>query len=295
MYKVVRHHSENKITIEKNNELVACILQNHGGILQKLILDGKDIIDGSNINGSNQFFKNSILFPFTGRITDGKYTFENKSYQLEKNEPYSNNALHGLVFNQIFDLVSVKEEEEKAEISLSYKSNGCSGYPFPYSMNITYIIKEKTINFIVKITNIGEDTMPFGIGWHPYFKIQDSYSTKIQLNSRKKYITNNRLVPIDYTETNNMVDIKIDDNKFDESYLLSSDNILITTGDYQLRMKIINGDNNNYLHIYTPSEKNSVAIEPLTCTANVFNNENGLQLLKSNEEYNWGVQLEILL
>jgi aldose 1-epimerase len=39
-----------------------------------------------------------------------------------------------------------------------------------------------------------------------------------------------------------------------------------------------------YLQIYTPEDRNSIAIEPMTCAPDAFNNGLGLITLSSNEE-----------
>jgi len=42
----------------------------------------------------------------------------------------------------------------------------------------------------------------------------------------------------------------------------------------------------NYLQIYTPNDRKSIAIEPQTAPANSFNSKIGLQVLKPEETYN---------
>ena len=38
-----------------------------------------------------------MLIPFPGRITDGRYTFDGRSLQLECNDKEGPNAIHGFV------------------------------------------------------------------------------------------------------------------------------------------------------------------------------------------------------
>ncbi len=44
------------------------------------------------------------------RISDGKYTFNNKHYQLDINEIDRHNAIHGLVYNKAFKVIENKKK-----------------------------------------------------------------------------------------------------------------------------------------------------------------------------------------
>jgi aldose 1-epimerase len=50
----------------------------------------------------------------------------------------------------------------------------------------------------------------------------------------------------------------------------------------------------NYLQVYTPPARHSVAIEPMTCNINAFNNHEGLIILEPDEIFqaSYGVQVE---
>jgi aldose 1-epimerase len=53
-------------------------------------------------------------------------------------------------------------------------------------------------------------------------------------------------------------------------------------------------DKYNFLQVYTPPHRNTIAIEPMTCLADAFNNKKGLIILKPSEtaSFSFGVKLE---
>jgi aldose 1-epimerase len=49
----------------------------------------------------------------------------------------------------------------------------------------------------------------------------------------------------------------------------------------------------SYLQLYTPEDRKSIAIEPMSCIANAFNNGEGLKILEVAEEFKWEVKIEV--
>jgi len=49
----------------------------------------------------------------------------------------------------------------------------------------------------------------------------------------------------------------------------------------------------NFLQVYTPPHRKSIAIEPMTCAPNAFNNEQGLIILAPFESFSasWGISM----
>lgn len=49
----------------------------------------------------------------------------------------------------------------------------------------------------------------------------------------------------------------------------------------------------NYLQLYIPPDRNSIAIEPMTCNIDAFNNHNGLITLQPKESFDakYGVRV----
>ena len=85
-------------------------------------------------------------------------------------------------------------------------------------------------------------------------------------------------------------EFKIMDSKFDDCFVLTSNKVFFETPDYKI--KIESGATENYLQVYTPPNRGYLAIEPCTAPADSFNNEVGLQVLKSDEEYHiqWKIE-----
>jgi aldose 1-epimerase len=276
---------------------------NHNGELIE-IMDGylSDVDVTKNLNTS---FKGSNLFPFPNRILGGKYEFGGIGYQLAVNFKNENNAIHGLIFDQAFEIIDYQSGDQFCSLNIKYVPNEkLSGYPFNYSLEVEYRFeKQSKFSCTSKVTNLSEYEIPVGTGWHPYFKagsekVDDLW---LQFPARSVLEVDHRMIPTGKSEeySNFNSSKKIAGTKLDHCFVLKTNSgiaeILIENRQKGFAYTIWQefGDKKyNYLQIYTPPARKSIAIEPMTCIPNAFNNKTGLILLLPGEstEVAWGVQ-----
>jgi len=306
MYKIKIIENENpflkhiKITNDLTN-LESLIYPNLGASIQKLNVKQVTIIDGIHNNTNPlEIYKNrynsSLLFPFPNRIENGKYSFKNKDYQLICNETALNNALHGNVFNKTFTIDTITQTENNASITLSYNYDGNdTGFPFPYQLIVTYTFSENNITLHFNVLNTGKKTFPFGIGWHPYFCYTTLQNCILDFESSEKYLLSDKMIPLHKIPLKFSTPIKLNKPTLDDCFITKSSKVLLQTDLYDVTINYDQTTNQNYLQIYTPENKKSIAIEPMTCAPNIFNLKNGLLELTPNEEFNWNINIAYIL
>src|ERR1700739_1051123 len=137
-----------KLINPQSGEYVS-IIPAYGGNLNELVLskEGKlhTIIAGDktleSLSGKNKnHYRGAKLSPFPNRINNGKYTFNNKEYQLDVNVPP--HALHGLCWNLPMTIKeqSATNNSAKLELEANYISLHKT-YPFTYQVEIEYILE----------------------------------------------------------------------------------------------------------------------------------------------------------
>lgn len=282
--------SNNYLEID-NSELgiYAKIDLNCGGSLQELTLSNYKLISSENLS-YDKHFNSAILFPYVNRIQNGVYNFQNKAYQLFRNKSEEGHAIHGLVYNKTFTISSVKEEEGKLLVNLTYKETQPEiGFPYKYTLYITYTIQPNSLSLNVNVKNDDENTFPFAIGWHPYFVCDNLYNSTLVLNRNSK-INFDAEFNYHIEDVKNTL-IKIENNEFDDCYRLMSNETRFETTTYHIKIEFKSAP--NYLQVYTPENRNYIALEPQTGVTNNFNNKLGLKLLKPAESFNeeWRINL----
>ncbi|QQS50613.1 MAG: aldose 1-epimerase [Bacteroidota bacterium] len=248
-------------------------------------------------------FKGCLLFPFPNRIDGGKYQFKGKQYQLNVNFSNENNAIHGLLFDKKFVKISQTIDEHHCSLVLSHSDKNLPGYPFAFQIDIAYTLNEQSeLSICTRITNTGNQNLPAGIGWHPYFTLGCQIDhLRISFPAAEKYITNQRMLPTgEHDAYNDFSNLKqIGNNRFDTCFKVAANSGQAETILYNSNLKggikvwQNTGHNQyNYLQLYTPDHRQSIAIEPMTCLPNAFNiNSEFLDLPPGSiHEVEWGIK-----
>ena len=279
----------------KNSDASCCakIDLNFGGSLKQLKLRDKTIISNDNVTRFQHVFNSSILFPFVNRIESGSYSFKGKKFNLPINETDRNNALHGLVFEKSFQFSCQDIEENKAKVTLVYnETQPIEGFPYKYSLVVEYKLTENALELNVEVKNNDLHEFPFNLGWHPYFVTNDLFHSELKINSNKKLLVNKNMIPNGEQQIDWNGFIKINDKTFDDCFILNSNQIEFKTPEYHVELQFSSKE--NYLQLYTPEDRKSIAIEPQTAPANNFNSKKGLMTLKPNKKYGikWKINLK---
>lgn len=101
-----------------------------------------------------------ILFPIVGRLKDGQYQYNGKTYHLDK---------HGFARNSFFEL-RINQADEKSFL-LTSTPETLIQYPFEFELEVFFSIKSNGLNVRYEVRNTGNDLMLFTIGSHPAFSI----------------------------------------------------------------------------------------------------------------------------
>ena len=270
----------------------AKIYLNQGASLQELTLNDHQLVKLMHPLTYETTYASSILFPFANRIKDGTYQFNNEIYQFDINEKGLNNALHGLVYNKSFKIISSETNDDFASVVLAYQENNqIAGFPYTYIIQLEYILTQTTLNLKVEIKNTDSEIFPFTLGWHPYFLSSDLYHSSLNFDAIKRLKLDNRNITEGVEEIESLGSIKIMDQTFDDCYILEANQVIFQTPKYVLNINAL--EKESFLQIYTPQHLNTIAIEPTTGVSDSFNNGIGLKTLKPQETYNTEWHLKI--
>ncbi|MFP7492824.1 aldose 1-epimerase family protein [Terribacillus saccharophilus] len=102
-----------------------------------------------------------VLFPIVGRLKDGSYTTEGKTYELSQ---------HGFLRDEVFEV----KEAQAASVVFSLESNGKyqEVYPYEFRVEIRYWLQMDQLHVEWRVYNLEtEKQMFFSIGAHPAFRL----------------------------------------------------------------------------------------------------------------------------
>ncbi|MFK7899180.1 MAG: hypothetical protein AB8B61_00335 [Cyclobacteriaceae bacterium] len=294
------------------------VVPSKGGIINELIFIFNDkkysVIDGySDSIDVSDGYKSALLLPFPNRTNKGKYNFNKVGYQLPINEDRMGSngqeiqhALHGLVFNQEWKITNEEITEHTVSITISHVFNGISSYPFCFvtDVNYTFDVENNTLTTSTSVHNKSTTSIPIGLGFHPYFKINNTSVNDLTL----KFDEVNHLLLDEYAiptgERKEYSEFKkgkrMSDLELDDSYALkaqTNDSFVVSIANQEVSLAVTQETGNqkfNFLQLYTPPHRKSIAIEPMTCGVDALNTGDGLIELEPNTSFSATYTIQLL-
>ena len=250
----------------------------------------------------NTWFKSCRLSPFACRLRNGTYELNHKTYTIDKFY-LGENAMHGVVYDAIYNIAEAQTTEAFALVALSYDYKGeDAGYPFAFSTKLIWKLEANNLlsvsSYVTNKTNIA---IPYYEGWHPYFKLDIPIDEcTLQMDADQMIEFDSSCIPTGKLLAERKFEhpTRLKDISLDNCYVL--DRVFkqpkcVLRGE-KIALSIIPDASYPYLQIFTPDHRKNIAIENLSGAPDAFNNNIGLQMLQPNVEYQFktSYQLEII-
>lgn len=255
------------------------------------VIDSYENFEAYNSNKEALGFKSAKMNPFVCRVKNGAYSFENVGYQLNKYK-LGDHAIHGLLYDEEFAIKGAIATEDFARLTMTYNYNrNFAGYPFKYSIDIQYELREAHQLYIhTLIKNEDDVVIPIADGWHPYFTLGDRIDDYLlEFQTGTEVLFGDDMIPtgqeLAYEKYTGLR--KIADEKFDNCFRLNRDTcqplVVLRNPTNGLELQIRPGVGYPFLQIYTPPHRQSIALENLSAAPDCFNNGIGLKVLQPQE------------
>ena len=234
---------------------------------------------------------------------------------------HRDNALHGFIHGRAFSVVSRDVTPTHAQLVVRYDYLGDTvGYPFPFALTITYELVQanllahgshpekdrmSALRIYYEAENTGNGHCPAAFGWHPYFTfIEDNEPAResignmtLTLPARQHIKLDDYMIPTGELTPEEAGTIELHDKKLDSAFHIESTSQPDDTESFaettltslKTGVRLIVGQQTgqgklNYLVCYTPTRRDSIAIEPQTANVNAFNNGKGLAILNPGDK-----------
>lgn len=279
------------------------IVPGRGSVLTDLSFGGQNIVDGYRTAeelDKLDWMKNVLLFPFPNRLEKGRYTWLGKPYEFPINDATTGNALHGFAFQEKMEVKKILLTTMAAEITCGYEMGRQNpAYPFPHILEVTFgisVMHKFRVEFTV--TNLDSQPIPFGIGWHPYFRLSDTVAdTRLRMAESHKVEIDGRMLPTGQKNAFNAyrTPTPIGEEFLDNCFKIEKDNayykVQMQYGQKKLAL-VANSRQFPFVQLFTPPNRQTLAVEPMTCNINALHNHEGLIKLPPGGVWRGGFYLE---
>ena len=102
-----------------------------------------------------------ILFPYCGRLKDGKFEAKGRTYESGTQHGFARTATHRLV----------EHTESRIVLELTESQETLAVFPWRFRLLSTFILENDTLHHSLTVENTDQEAFSFGIGYHPAFAL----------------------------------------------------------------------------------------------------------------------------
>jgi aldose 1-epimerase len=235
-----------------------------------------------------------ILFPFPNRIRAGRFTWDGKEHQLPCNETGGKNAIHGFVCQRPWRVVDHGADTGRAWVTGEFRgsldaADSAGLWPADYLMRVTYSLAPGRLSLEAEVTNPDVKPLPFGLGFHPYFRLPFTAQGKpddclVTVPARSFWqlaesLPTGERLPVaakrDLNKPRRYGDLQLDDVLTDVVAAATDANGLYECGTIQgaadVTLHIRCSPFFRQIVVYTPGHRQAFCVEPYTCATDAVN------------------------
>lgn len=283
------------------------VLAEVGGTLRSFSSGGVELLDGFEPDEISPGSAGQILAPWPNRIRDGRYTFQEQTYQLALSEPARHNAIHGLVNWSRWRAT----EHNTSALTLEFDLPPQVGYPWALTLRTRWSVSAEGLRGVQEVVNNGETDAPWGYSVHPYLRLPGVSvdDTVLQVPAKTRLLADQRLLPLgavkvagtefDFAEPRKIgpavLDTTFGDIDFGPDGITevvlsdpeSGTKITVWADEKFKYWQVFSGDT-----LHGERHRRSVAVEPMTCPPDAFRSGRDLIVLAPGETWTtaWGIR-----
>lgn len=235
-----------------------------------------------------------ILFPFPGRLREGKLPFDGKTYQLPLTESSKLHAIHGFTPRTPWRVIDSAGGADSAAVTGQFNLRqdspaSLAHWPADFHLNVTYRLFADRLRVEAAVENLGPGPLPFGLGYHPYFRLPgvtdaDFGGHVLQANVGQVWATDAANLPtgervavpaaLDFTTPRPIGSTALD-NVFTavcgpkDGGLV--EHAVLSHPASAHRVRFMADSSFRELVLFIPAHRQAVAVEPYTCSADASN------------------------
>ncbi len=234
------------------------------------------------------------LFPFSGRIKDGRFSWAGQSIAVEPNFPPEPHAIHGQSWRSAW----VIDRQGDGEGAISY-THAADSWPWAYRAVQTFRLLPDGLSVGLDLTNLSAKPMPAGVGWHPYFP---RGGARLSANVSRVWTASKGTVPDTLSPLSAANDLRnvhaVDSLDLDHAFEARPASACITWPSRNLRVEIESSDTLSHLIVYVPKGQDFFCVEPVSHAPDAVNLKQdaaitGLRTLAPGENFSGRITLSV--
>lgn len=150
---------------------------------------------------------NPFLAPWANRLDEHAFYANGIRYELNRGlgnyllDP-ADQPIHGLLlYATQWEVADMRSDTDSAQVTSRLEFGRhpelMAQFPFAHSIEMTYVLRDRTLETRTRVSSDCAETMPLSVGFHPYFQLHDSPrdSWHVRLAADSVWSLNERFTP----------------------------------------------------------------------------------------------------
>ena len=276
-------------------EIEVSIAPSVGNMAYEIKVAGKNILwfpyrSPAELKAKPQFCGIPFLAPWANRLDDDFYWANGKKYLLNPGlgnfrRDGNRHPIHGLLnYSPAWEVVDVKADDRSASATSRLEfwkhPEMMAQFPFAHTITMTYRLADGAVEVETAIDNQSTEPMPVGIGYHPYFRLDDAPRDqwKVHLAARDHLMLSDQLIPtgerkpVEFADPLPLAGVQLDD-VFSGLERGGDGAARFWVEGVKQRITVRYGAKYTVAVVYAPPGRGFICFEPMAAITNAFNLE----------------------
>jgi aldose 1-epimerase len=226
-----------------------------------------------------------FLYPWANRLAAALYKKAGPEVVLDPASPllhFDANGLpmHGVPWSRlVWNIIEARPSSFSASLDWS-RPNLLAVFPYRHRLTMTASLQADSLT-IATTVHAGDGPVPVSFGFHPYFGIpgQPRSQWRLSLPAMRRLVLDQRGIPTGAEEAFDGLDSPLGAQDFDDGYALVKDRATFCIAGAGRRIGVELLEGFTHAQVFTPKDKDYIAIEPMTAPANALISGDGLRLV----------------
>lgn len=164
-------------------ESSATIFPKRGALVSSLRIAGRELLylDRATLDDPSKNVRGGIpvLFPAPGKLAGDAWQCGGKHGTLKQ---------HGFARTQAWDVLRT-ESTPHASVTLGLRANAemLAQFPWAFAAELEFTLQQQALALTTRIANTGHESLPFALGFHPYFNVPDKTRARIDTAATRAF------------------------------------------------------------------------------------------------------------
>jgi len=214
-----------------------------------------------------------VLFPSPGKLEGDRWTYGGQQGSMKQ---------HGFARTQEWTVAD--RQPDSLRLALESNEQTLAQFPWQFRASLTFAVSPARLRLTLKIDNLSNSTLPFDLGYHPYFQVLDKARARIDTAATRAFdnVVKQDVAFQGFDLTQREVDLHLLDHGSSASMLRFADGS---------RLSLSASPEFQRWVVWTLAGKDFVCLEPWTSPGNALNTREGLIELASGQSRELWVEL----